>query len=144
MSSNQSQLEKGAVVLLGLDIGRKRTGLALAKDGVAVEFATITDMDSLPHELQSICQSEGVGAVVIGLPLNEDHTETDQSAWVRQQAAMIEKEIHLPVQLEDEYLTSWEAERQLRALGLSDTQIKERIDARSAKILLEQYLSNSL
>ncbi len=142
MSNATEKSGEGAVVLLGLDIGRKRTGLALAQDNITTEHETLTSLDTLIDEVKRICQNQGVTTLVVGLPLNHDHTESEQSAWVREWAQRIEQDLQLPVILEDEYLTSWEAQRQLKALGLSDEQISQRIDARSAKILLDQYLAN--
>ncbi len=142
--SDQLQQTSAGPVLLGLDLGTKRSGVAIAKHGLATEYDTLTEPNMLVQSIVDICKKELVTKIIIGLPLNNDHTESDQSGWVRKQVESIVAATRLPVVFEDEYLTSTEARQQLLALGLSADQIKTRLDSKSAQLLLEQYLTQEL
>lgn len=142
MSDDLEHVAHAKPVLLGLDLGTKRTGVAIAKDGLAVEYTTLHQPAQFMQAIEAICRDESVTQIIVGLPLNADRTESDQSVWVRKQAEAINAATNLPVLFEDEYLTSWEASRQLSAQGLSPDAIKARLDAKSAQLLLEQYLAD--
>jgi putative Holliday junction resolvase len=79
-----------------------------------------------------------VGEIVIGLPLNLKGKEGKQAKKVQYFVEELKKEISLPIILEDERLTTKEAERILKEKGVKGR--KEKIDTLSAVLILEQYL----
>lgn len=127
---------------IALDLGTKRTGVAIGVGNDARPYTTLDNQLGLAEQLASICQDEGIDLVVIGLPLNEDGSPSAQSEWVELESAKIRQFLHLPVVLEDEYLTSYEARRQLTEMGLPKEEIERQVDQYSAKLILEQYLNN--
>ena len=123
--------------ILGLDIGHKRIGVAIARGGVrlAVPLDTI-EVDG--HELQRITDiftQEDVATCVVGLPRNQSGEETKQSEWVRRIAQEIEhKNVRLIMQ--DESLTSVRAKTELGDRAYD----KGQIDALAATYILQDYL----
>ena len=127
--------------ILSIDIGKKRIGLAInLTDFLAKEYDTIAyDGDSIKKILH-IIKKENIQKIVVGLPINMDGSEGEMAKFVRDFSEKLEKLSDLPLDLEDERLTSSEAERQLRESGANIDEIKKRVDAYSAKLILEQYI----
>ncbi|TSC53207.1 MAG: putative holliday junction resolvase [Parcubacteria group bacterium LiPW_72] len=120
--------------ILAIDYGEKRVGLAISdpEDRIALKYKTILleDAKQLLEELKKVCQEEEVKRVVIGLPISLSGQDSKQTKAVREFAEYVRIKLNLDVQLEDERLTSVEAER---------TQAKD-IDEESARLILQTYL----
>ncbi len=127
-------------MILGLDIGAKRTGLATAETEFATEYTTLPTSE-LTTELERICQLENVQALVVGLPMSENGLRTSQTEFVERQVEDIQDFIHLPIRLVDEVLTTQEAIRQMQEAGISAADINRRVDQYAAKLILQQYLN---
>jgi putative Holliday junction resolvase len=78
--------------------------------------------------------------LVIGLPLRLDGTVGSAAAEVERLAHNFAKSLDLPVFLQDERLTSVEAEANLKSLGLRRQDILELVDSESAAIILRDFL----
>lgn len=103
--------------LLGLDVGSKTIGLALSDPGhsIASPYATIrrTRFTADAAELKRIVDREGVGALVIGLPVNMDGSEGPRCQSVRAFARNLEGALALPYAFWDERLSTAAVERML-------------------------------
>lgn len=124
---------------LGLDIGTKRIGVAIAHAGISIAQPLITvDVDG--RELDQIMQiydKEGADICVIGLPRNMAGQETQQSRYTRQVAGQIESR-GINITWQDEGLTSVKA---LEILSQSKKpHQKSDIDALAASLILQDYL----
>lgn len=98
---------------------------------------------SLDHDIALIgelCTEEGVERVVIGLPLLSDGLEGEQARAARAFGAHLGAAIGLPVDYEDERLTSWEAVERLNAAGRSVSRGSGELDSAAARLILQQYL----
>lgn len=118
---------------LGLDVGDRRIGVAVAEDtfGIARPLPTLRrhDVAADVRAVGEIARREEATAVVIGLPLTLRGEEGPQARRVRRFAEACAP-LGLPVDLYDERYTTTEAVR----LGASDR------DAAAAALLLEDYL----
>lgn len=126
---------------LGIDYGEKRIGLALAgeQERLARSFKIIHKL----NELDDIVPAKNVVAFVIGLPLQPDGTEGDTAASARLFATRLEEKYNLPVYWQDERKTSTAAESYLKeTLYMRPDKRKEVLDAESARIILERWLSD--
>lgn len=134
---------------LGIDVGAKRIGLALsdASGTLATPWrvlesggseSDIETLASLVAELEA--QEDGLSAIVIGLPLRLDGTATDQTPRVRRLAAALESVSGLPIVLQDERLTSQEAESRLALREKDWRRRKPKLDAAAAAVILQDYL----
>lgn len=95
--------------------------------------------------LRQIAMERKVSVFLVGLPLNMRGNEGDMAEFVRTFARKLEEGTGLPVQFQDERLTSVEAESRLQERGLSlERMLKEKrkgaVDRLAAIILLEDYL----
>lgn len=126
---------------LSIDYGTRRIGVALGVDSLLVFSRTITV--GSPHDAQEklldLVKREFVETIVVGLPLRLDGTEKSEAAHARSFALGISRQTGRPVVFIDERLTSVEAADILRKEGLAEPEIRQRVDAKTAELLLEQY-----
>ncbi|MBE9170436.1 Holliday junction resolvase RuvX [Pleurocapsales cyanobacterium LEGE 06147] len=132
------------VSALGLDIGRKRLGVA-GCDGtglIATELTTIerTSFEQDLEKLKQIVKEREIQILVVGLPYSMDGTLGFQAKQVQKFARKLARSLQLPVEYVDERLTSVEAEAQLRTQKGFSSRNKGAIDRRAAAIILQQWL----
>ena len=138
------------VRLLGLDIGRKRIGLAIydAAEGIVRGLDTLqrkTREEDL-QRLARLARERKASAFVSGLPVNMDGTEGPQAKFVRDFCLRLERASGVPVLFQDERLTSVEAEQRLKDAGWSLKRLLEEkrkgvVDRMAAVLLLEDYVT---
>jgi len=126
---------------LAIDLGQKRTGLAVCDEGetIACPLAVLQGR-SIVGPILEIIEKEQIDAVVLGLPLNMDGTEGAQAKLVRGFGEQIGLEINLPIYFQDERLSSFEAEKKLSGHGLTHKKKKRRLDAIAAAAILQSFL----
>jgi putative Holliday junction resolvase len=132
------------VAALGLDVGRKRIGVAgcdrlgwFARGLTTIHRRTWTeDMAAL----RAIVRDREVEILVLGLPYNMDGSLGSQAKSVQKFGAAIVGELGLAVEFVDERLTSFAAEQRLVAEGRSPRNHKALIDQYAAEIILQQWL----
>ena len=132
-------------ILLGLDYGPRRTGIAVSDDTLTLATALTTHDSradgSLFEFLADLIAERGCTGFVIGLPLTADGRETGMAGKVRDFAARIGERFGLPVHLVDERYSSAEAERLLSLSGRR-RRPKGEIDATAAAIILQTHLDS--
>lgn len=131
--------------VLCLDIGDVRIGVAIS-DPLGISTNGIETHRSEGRErdvayFSEMAKSRGAEVIVLGLPLNMDGTEGDRAALVREFGAALATASGLPVEYEDERLTTVEAEEMLIEAGLSREERKKVIDKVAAEIILRSYLN---
>jgi putative Holliday junction resolvase len=85
-------------------------------------------------------EADGLDAVVVGMPARLDGSATDHTAAVSAFVAHLRNRITIPVHLEDERLTSREAESRLAERERDWRKRKAQLDAAAAAIILQDYL----
>lgn len=117
--------------LLALDLGTRRTGVAVSDKDQKVAFLRDeiehANNDELLKKLEPLMQ-EVVG-VVAGMPLRLSGEKSEQTEKVEQQIKLIEAAFHLPIETIDERFSSQEAFAPKMKV----------VDSRSAQIILENY-----
>jgi putative Holliday junction resolvase len=129
---------------LGLDVGKKRLGVA-GCDGtglIATAIKTIhrTSFSKDIERIKTIIEDREVTVLVVGLPYSIDGTIGFQAKQVQKFASKISRILELPVEYVDERLTSVEAIEQLKAQKRFSTRDKGAIDRQAAVIILQQWL----
>ena len=130
--------------IIGIDYGRKRTGLA-ASDPLGI-FATALDtVDStkLIDSLKNYAENERIIRFVVGYPVNMDGRPSEAQADVDVFLKALGKAFpDVPVTLEDERFTSVLAHRAMIDGGMKASQRKDKkqVDKISAAIILQGYL----
>ena len=131
--------------LLGLDVSERRIGLAMAEQRQAPPSALFTYTRLTRARDIARCaewvQRYGAGAVVIGLPVNMDGSEGPRVVWMRRFARELQQHVAVPVLLQDERLSTREADDMLCAQGLDSSARAERIDAVAAALILQRFLT---
>jgi putative pre-16S rRNA nuclease len=138
------------VRFVGIDLGLKRIGLAVS-DGsgtLARPLRTLTRGSSddeaaaaIADEIAVLAREEdGVDAIVIGLPKRLDGSETDLTTHVRRMVDCLRRLVRIPIELQDERLSSREAESRLALRERDWRARKTRLDAASAAVILQDYL----
>jgi putative holliday junction resolvase len=106
-------------VILAIDYGQKRLGLALSDESQLISrpYATWarTNRRHDLTRLRELVREEGVRRIVVGLPLHLDGTASEMSDEATRFAARLEKALGLPVEMADERLSSWEAHETIAA-----------------------------
>lgn len=128
--------------MLGLDVGERRIGVALASGGVkiAVEKGFLLVDGTEIEAIRKIILEEGVGVVVVGRPRNQSGEATAQTVFVEEFAEKIRGMV-ARVEFQDESLTSVLAEKLLKEEGKSYE--KGDVDARAAALILQDYLEET-
>ena len=130
--------------LIGIDYGRKRTGLA-ASDPLGI-FASA--LDTVPSAkiidyLQKYSQKETITRFVVGYPMNLDGRPAEAAADVDAFLPVLKRAFpDVPVELEDERFTSVLAHRAMIDGGMKykDRRNKSSVDKISAAIILQGYM----
>ena len=130
---------------LGLDVGRKRIGVAgCDRLGISVHGITTiirkTWQEDM-HELRSLVIERNIDTLVVGLPYNMDGTLGYQAKHVQKFAHGASKHLELNLEFVDERLTSYEAEEMMRSQGISTRDNKAMIDRKAASLILQQWLA---
>jgi putative Holliday junction resolvase len=141
------------VRVLGIDYGARRLGLALsdATATLASPWRLLERPPSEPETLRIVADlvehlrrdDDGLEAVVVGWPRRLDGSPTHQTAATEAFARALEARVQLRVVLQDERLTSHEAEQRLTDRGERDwKKRKTKIDAEAASIILQDFLDH--
>lgn len=124
--------------IVGLDVGSKRVGIALANAGVRLPspYKTVPP-DQLKAEINSLLADYSINTIVVGIPRNLDGNDTPQTAAVR---TFIESlQLGQQVVFQDEALTSVKAEALLPTLSLAER--AAGLDAVAAALILQDYIN---
>ena len=132
---------------LGIDVGRARIGVALADEVLrtARPLHVLQRRGDVPDlaALAEVAAEYEVVQAVVGLPLNMDGSEGPSAEFARRFAAKLAEALDVPVVLQDERLSTFEAETRLRERGLSARDQRASIDAEAAAVILQDWLDRS-
>lgn len=132
------------IAALGLDVGRKRIGVA-GCDGLGLLATALTTIHrtTIEEDLAAIAhwiETRNIKTLVVGLPYQMDGTLGKQAKATQKFTRKLSKYSGLPIEYVDERLTSVEAEIQLKAQKKYDRNQKGLVDQLAAKIILQQWL----
>ena len=139
-----------ALILLGFDVGKRRTGVAVGQTitGTASSLDTLQCQDGVPdwQRVENLIRQWRPDALVVGLPQNTRDNEGDMRQIIRRFCHCLHDRFSLNVYTHDESYTSVEAYRQLKSLrqaGRPKRINKAEIDSLSAAILLESWMAHA-
>ena len=128
---------------LGLDFGSTRIGVAICDpDGIlATPFSTLPSGPGLNEEISSICKSEEIVTIVVGLPRSLNGKISHAANLVNDFIAQLTAHLpDLPILTFDERFTTTLANQALRASGRSAKEGRAVIDQIAAVNILQSYL----
>lgn len=130
--------------ILGVDHGERRIGLAISDIlGIVAQPLGILNVTSLTEAVELIrkaTQENAVERIVVGLPLNMDGSEGAQAKAARQFASLLQDELSVPVDMQDERLSTARAERAMLGADMTRAKRERRRDKMAAQFILQAYL----
>jgi putative pre-16S rRNA nuclease len=159
-STNQAK----RATILALDYGRARIGVAVAdaETRLAKPLSTLERINRNEdmRRLRELAREQGATQIIVGLPLRLDGSHGEMAEEASRFAERVRKQIGLPVEMVDERLTSWEAQRMLEEEGgrvmkapvrvnvrdsdkparKPKTEGRMTVDAMAATVMLKEYL----
>ncbi len=142
--NNGEQNKAFSTPVLALDLGQKRIGVAVS-DNLSISITRVEPIrrSSWKHLLSAVTalvRRFDAQTLVIGFPLKLDGVEGSAAHEVRHIAEKFARSLRIPVYLQDERLTSAEAESRLKDEGYKPDEIRALIDSESAAIILRDFL----
>jgi len=130
--------------LLALDLGTKRIGVAVS-DEVRIttrplENITVSSWKKLLLRVKELIAEFDAKALVIGLPLESDGSESPMSLYARKTARKFGLSVDIPVILQDERSTSYEAKGRLWQAGVDTKKNRGLVDSEAAAIILADLI----
>lgn len=135
------------MAILALDWGLRRVGVAVS-DGLGLMAHPVGTIPAGPgaelaERVRRLAAERGADRIVLGLPRNMDGTEGESAARARRLAEDLRAATGLPVDLWDERLTSWEADRILSGASRPSPEKRKMIrDTLAACLILQGYLDS--
>lgn len=130
--------------LIGLDVGSKTVGIALSDTrlSIASPYSTLkrAKFSAIAAQLAELAGKEGVGGVVIGLPINMDGSEGPKCQSVRQFQSNLQERLDLPMVFWDERLSTAAVTRTMIEADLTRKRQKEVVDKMAAAYILQGAL----
>ena len=134
--------------LLGFDYGLKSLGVGVGQEltATARPLLALKASDGVPNweQIENLLKEWQPALLVVGLPLNMDGTEQDISRRARKFANRLHGRFGLPVELQDERLTTTDARARLFEAGGYKALGKDAVDAVSAQLILESWMTSKL
>ena len=128
--------------ILSIDLGKKKVGLAISntKHTITTPIKNIQRNKLFHENIKKIILEYDVGAILVGLPLNNDKSLNKISQFIvdiskNMDLYLIENKINLPIFFWDENFSSFEAETLVR-----DFYKGKKIDKFAAKIFLDDFI----
>ena len=133
------------MAILGLDVGEKRIGVALAEGLLAIPLTVIdrrveeTDMELI----MALVEEYKAERIVVGLPHLMNGDIGTQAEETLSFSGALAEHVDIPVDTWDERLSTVTAERLLIDTGMKRKKRKGKIDAMAAAIILQAYLDGT-
>lgn len=126
--------------VMALDVGGRRIGVALANMVARIPKpeTTLDAPTTTPQSIQDLIDRHNVAILCVGLPRGLDGQETDQTRAILAFVEDLKQTITIPIYLQDEAVTSKQAEAELQAR--KKPYVKGDIDALAATYILEDFL----
>jgi putative Holliday junction resolvase len=131
--------------LLALDVGDERIGVAISDESgtLARPLEVIRRVSGAASFLRivDIVQRQGVGRIIVGLPLREDGSQGKQVTSTQAYVRGLARHVHLPIVLWDERFTTREARDRIYEGRAARHKSQAEVDAIAAAIILQDYIS---
>ena len=129
--------------MLGLDLGDARIGVAISDDGRRMAVPLGTVRTGAPQDVKAIADlvaEHGVTLVVVGHPLLMSGEAGERAHLAERFAEALRSILAVEVELQDERLSTAEAERALRDAGTMGRDRRRTVDRSAATVILQAWL----
>ena len=132
------------MVALALDIGETRIGIAISdrtgRVAMPLKVMPAQDVVALSRPFRMLVEDHEPDILVCGLPRTLAGEEGPQAERVKEVALRVSRSLGLPLHFVDERMSSREAKRILREQGLSEKQMRGKVDMVAASLFLQAWL----
>ena len=130
--------------MLAIDLGAKRVGVAVS-DELRITVKPLPSIvrrswKDFLRRIVALVETYDARGMVIGLPLRLDGVEGEAAQDARAVASKFQRSLGIPVYLQDERLTTFEAASNLRSGARSEQEIDAAIDSESAALILRDFI----
>ena len=143
-SNNFREIIPKNKTILCLDLGKKIIGLAISdvNQKIATPYDVIKEkkFSEVLEIIKNLVKEFDIGSIIVGDPINMDGSLGPKSQSSRSFIANINKDIHIPILLWDERLSTVAAEKSLIEADISRKKRSEVIDKIAANIILQNFL----
>ena len=132
--------------ILGLDLGQSKIGVAISDPDRRVAVPLGTVRTGAPADVKAIAamvKEQGIAAIVVGQPFSLSGRKGEAADHAEKFAQALRDFLKLPVFLQDERLTTVEADRQLADAGLRGRERRRVVDQTAATLILQAYLDRT-
>jgi putative Holliday junction resolvase len=145
MKKAQAQ-DKNHKPIIALDLGSKLVGVAVS-DGRHITIKPLpplkrSNWKQLLRDVESLIKDFDAEALVLGLPLRLDGTVGSAAREIERLANNFSKSLRVPIYLQDERLSSFDARQKLIAEGHNEEDIRTLIDGEAAALILRDFLTS--
>ncbi|BDZ73808.1 MAG: Holliday junction resolvase RuvX [Methylophaga sp.] len=134
-----------ARTLLGFDFGMKNIGIAVGQEltATANPLTAIKARDGIPDwsHIEKLLKEWQPDLLIVGLPLNMDGTEQEMTAAAKRFGNRLNGRFNIPVEWQDERLTTYEALDQMGIRSKMDSRQRSDVDQLSAQLILQSWLN---
>jgi putative Holliday junction resolvase len=147
-SSSETNLNKQLIrgPILALDLGQKKVGVAMSDELMIsirrLEPIARSSWKQLLRDVTELVRRFDAQTLVIGLPLSLDGQHRTAAAEANETAIKFSSSLPIPVYLQDERLSSVEAQERLLAEGFKAREISGLIDSESAVVILRDFVNH--
>ena len=129
---------------MALDIGEKRVGVAVSDSresiASAISVENAVDVEQCNRRFKELLDRWEVEKLIVGLPKSLNGKEGTQADRIREIAERIALKCELDLEFVDERLSSKEAKVYMHECGMSEKDMRGKIDMIAAQIFLQTYL----
>ncbi len=132
--------------LMAIDYGERSIGVAIS-DELQLTVRPLTTIRRVKlgyaqvlEQIQALVAENEIATLVVGLPLNMDGTRGGAVERVERFISDLRRNVSIPITTVDERLTSNEADRILREMGVSLRERRARSDEYAACVILQDYI----
>lgn len=131
-------------IYIAIDYGVKRVGFAIYHAETNFVFPLCTLERSVKktffENLTILIEKHKPTALIIGLPFHEDGSPCITTSQVKNFANSLLRRYPIPIYFMEELLSSFDAEQDMRAMGVNAKKIKKNVDQEAAVKILESFL----
>lgn len=132
------------MVILGVDLGKARTGLAICDRGelLATPLCVVAEhsRERLAAEIARLAAEYSAEEIALGLPRNMDGSEGESAADAREMGLLLQEKTGLPICFVDERGTTITAHGYLNETNTRGKKRKAAVDAVAATVILQNHL----
>jgi len=131
---------------MALDYGERSVGVAIS-DELQLTVRPLSTIrrekrgsDQVIERIRNMVAENEIATLVVGLPLNMDGSRGAAVERVERFISDLRRSVSIPVVTVDERLTSYEADRILREMGVGSRERRARSDEYAASVILQDYI----